>query len=82
MKHAHRLRPLLVHVEDLRRRALVERFLDRFEQFVLPAMPNLRTQVIHNDLNPHNVLVAERDHDHVTGVIDFGDAVLAPLVND
>ncbi|QRM35754.1 phosphotransferase [Microvirga sp. VF16] len=82
MKHAHRLCPLLVHVEDPQRRALVERFLDRFEQFVLPAMPNLRTQVIHNDLNPHNVLVAERDHDHVTGVIDFGDAVLAPLVND
>lgn len=82
MKHAHRLRPLLVHVEDPRRRALVERFLDRFERFVLPAIPNLRTQVIHNDLNPHNVLVLERDHDHVTGVIDFGDAVLAPLVND
>lgn len=82
MKHAHRLRPLLVHVEDLRRRALAERFVDRFEQFVLPAMPSLRAQVIHNDLNPHNVLVADDDHDHVTGVIDFGDAVLAPLVND
>jgi hydroxylysine kinase len=82
MKHAHRLRPLLVHIEDLQRRALVERFVDRFEQFVLPAMPNLRTQVIHNDLNPHNVLVADSDHDNVTGVIDFGDAVLAPLVND
>jgi len=82
MKHAHRLRPLLVHIEDLQRRDLVERFIDRFEQFVLPAMPNLRTQVIHNDLNPHNVLVAASDHDHVTGVIDFGDAVLAPLVND
>jgi len=82
MKHAHRLRPLLVHIEDLQRRALVERFIDRFEQFVLPAMPNLRTQVIHNDLNPHNVLVAEYDPDLVTGVIDFGDAVRAPLVND
>lgn len=82
MKHAHRLRPLLVHIENLQRRALAERFVDRFEQFVLPAMPNLRTQVIHNDLNPHNVLVADYDHDQVTGVIDFGDAVLAPLVND
>ncbi len=82
MKHAHRLRPLLVHIEDLQRRALVEQFVDRFEQFVLPAIPNLRTQVIHNDLNPYNVLVADCDHDRVTGVIDFGDAVLAPLVND
>ena len=82
MKHAHRLRPLLVHIEDPQRRALVERFVDRFEQFVLPAMPGLRTQVIHNDLNPHNVLVSGSDPDRVTGVIDFGDAVLAPLVND
>lgn len=82
MKHAHRLRPLLVHVEDPQQRALVERFADRFERFVLPVMPGLRTQVIHNDLNPHNVLVSAENHDRVTGVIDFGDAVLAPLVND
>ena len=82
MKHAHRLRPLLVHVENPQQRALVERFADRFEQFVLPVIPSLRTQVIHNDLNPHNVLVSNHDHDRVAGVIDFGDAVLAPLVND
>jgi len=42
----------------------------------------LRSQVIHNDMNPGNVLVDHADANRVTGVIDFGDMVFSRLVND
>jgi Ser/Thr protein kinase RdoA (MazF antagonist) len=81
MKHASGLRALLVHMRDPAQRALAARVLDRFEAHVLPVLPALRAQVIHNDLNPHNVLVAPDDHERIAGIIDFGDMVHAPLVN-
>jgi len=81
MKHASGLRGLLVHMRDPAQRALAARVLDRFEAHVLPVLPSLRAQVIHNDLNPHNVLVAPDDHERIAGIIDFGDMVHAPLVN-
>ncbi|MCB5175393.1 phosphotransferase [Microvirga lenta] len=82
LKHASRVRHLLVHIADEGRRALAARFLDAFERHALPAMPGLRAQVIHNDMNPHNVLVSPDATDEIAGIIDFGDAVHAPLVND
>lgn len=39
----------------------------------------LRRQVIHNDANPQNVLM---DASGVTGIIDVGDAIVAPLVQE
>lgn len=82
IKHAHRTRPLLAHIEDRSNRALVESILDHFEAEVAPALPHLRAQVIHNDCNPHNVLVDPSDGDRIAGILDFGDMVLSPLVND
>lgn len=81
LKGAARLRPLLPHVAD-DRRALATRGLDRFEADVLPRLAGFRHQVVHNDLNPHNVLVDPADPTRVTGVLDFGDMVDTPLVND
>ncbi|MEJ2129666.1 MAG: phosphotransferase [Woeseiaceae bacterium] len=43
---------------------------------------DLRTQVIHNDFNPGNVLITEAQPPAVAGVIDFGDMLRAPLVID
>lgn len=82
IKHASQVRPLLVHIPEDDRRALAERTLDAFEQNALPVLPRLRAQVIHNDLNPHNVLVRPDAPDEVAGIIDFGDMVHAPLIND
>ena len=48
----------------------------------LPAVPGLRTQVIHNDFNPHNLLVSPQDAAQLTGIIDFGDVVRTQLIND
>ncbi|SDH36386.1 phosphotransferase [Pseudomonas panipatensis] len=82
MQQAARLRPLLQHIDDLAQRALVERFLDAFEEHALPRLPTLRAQVIHNDLNPHNVIVDAQHPEQLRNILDFGDMVRAPLVND
>ena len=52
VKHALELRPLLRHIPDPARRAVVDEVLDRFEQHVQPVFGDLRAQVIHNDLTP------------------------------
>jgi 4-aminobutyrate aminotransferase-like enzyme/Ser/Thr protein kinase RdoA (MazF antagonist) len=65
----------LDHLDDPRRRALVERTLARYEAEVVPALSRLRRGVIHGDANDHNVIVGEpRAHPRcVTGLLDFGD---------
>jgi 4-aminobutyrate aminotransferase-like enzyme/Ser/Thr protein kinase RdoA (MazF antagonist) len=64
-------------IDDPDRRAIVESLLARFETETASLLPSLRTSVIHNDGNDHNVLVAgeELRHGQVSGVIDFGDMV-------
>ena len=42
--------------------------------------PQLRQQIVHNDLNPKNILVAGRDE--VTGIIDFGDMTYTAVIAD
>lgn len=67
---------------EIRRWDLVRRGLDRFEFAVKPRLAALRSQVIHGDFNPHNILVDPRDASVVTGILDFGDMVRTPLVAD
>jgi hydroxylysine kinase len=45
-------------------------------------LPQLRRQIVHNDLNPLNILVDPGDEDRVTGVIDFGDMTRTALIAD
>jgi Ser/Thr protein kinase RdoA (MazF antagonist) len=45
----------------------------------LAALP---PQPIHNDFNPHNLLVDPVDHRRISGIIDFGDLAVAPRVQD
>lgn len=54
-------------------RRLVERLLGRIENEVVPACAGLRSSVIHNDANDHNVLVGEDGM--AWGLVDFGDMV-------
>lgn len=81
IKNAARLRVLLPLVPDDALRAVCEGVLDRFDA-LSPQLAGLRWQVVHSDLNPHNVLVAKDDPDRVAGIIDFGDMVKTPLVCD
>jgi Ser/Thr protein kinase RdoA (MazF antagonist) len=80
MRHTARLRPLLECVEDSDDAKLLARALDRVERTLLPALPALRAQVIHNDLTYDNVLVD--DERRVTAIVDFGDTTHAPLLCD
>jgi hydroxylysine kinase len=81
IKHASALRPLLPFITgDLR--PLATETLDRFDRDIAPQLATLRTQIVHNDLNPHNVLVDPADPDRITGVLDFGDMVETPLICD
>lgn len=79
---AHHLAPKLDAIEDGPRRALAESFMRRFTEHVLPRLPALRSQVIHNDYHLYNVLVAPEDHERIVGIIDFGDMLHAPLVGE
>ena len=67
-------------VETQARRELLGRVIGRFTDRVLPVLPTLRSQVIHDDLTLDNLLL---DGDHrVTGIIDFGDMSHTALVLD
>jgi 4-aminobutyrate aminotransferase-like enzyme/Ser/Thr protein kinase RdoA (MazF antagonist) len=70
--------------EDPGHRGLVERVLARFAGHVAPRLDSLRQQVIHNDWNDYNVVVAplEAAAREVVGVVDFGDMVWSPVVAD
>ena len=80
VQHAPRLRPLAEQIPDRRRRALVGRVLDRFEEHVLPRWPLLRSQVIHGDLSLDNATLD--DDRRVTGILDFGDMSHTALACD
>lgn len=82
IRQAPRTAPLAATIEDPLRRKIVERAYETFERKTAQVLPQLRAQVIHNDMNPDNVLVGENDIDQVRGILDFGDMVQAPLVCD
>ena len=78
LKHADAV--ILAHQDqilDPKHRRLVDQFVSRFQQSVVPSLPSLRTSVIHNDANDYNLLVdARRSPDRqLVGIIDFGDMV-------
>ena len=73
------LRKRTQHIQDSECRHMVEQVLNHFDAQVLPRLKRLRAQVIHNDVSCMNTLV---DDQGVSGVIDFGDLIHAPLVCD
>jgi Ser/Thr protein kinase RdoA (MazF antagonist) len=82
IKQAAMLRPKLSAVQDAGLRALCAGVLDRFDAHIAPVLPDLRWQVVHADLNPHNVLTAPEAPDRIAGILDFGDMVRTPLICD
>ena len=72
----------LHHIKDKNNLLTAQKTLDHFQDHIASKFSLLRTQVIHNDMNPDNVLVKHSDSSQVAGMIDFGDMVHAPLIND
>jgi len=74
---------MIGHVDDVAgaaRRAMVRRVIESFTAEAMPQLIRMRSQVIHNDLNMHNVLMNPAEGERVAGVIDFGDMVAGPLI--
>ncbi len=71
----------LVHV-DPARRPLLERRLVHFEQALAPVLRSLPHQFVYGDAHAGNLLVDPADPDHITGLVDFGDATRGPRVLD
>lgn len=75
LTNAGGLRKFLPYLADARLRSLADSRFCSFERDVLPRLQRMRRQVVHNDLNPSNILVHPDQPERLTGVIDFGDLV-------
>jgi Ser/Thr protein kinase RdoA (MazF antagonist) len=75
-------RPMLAHIAGHRQRALVARAIGSFEEHAAPVLPRLRAQIVHNDMNSYNVVMDASRPDVVSGILDFGDMIHAPLICD
>jgi 4-aminobutyrate aminotransferase-like enzyme/Ser/Thr protein kinase RdoA (MazF antagonist) len=74
------LRPHTHHIADATARRNSEEILDYMARDVIPRLRGLRHQVIHADVHSKNTLVDPDRPDRITGILDFGDMVFAPLV--
>jgi hydroxylysine kinase len=82
VRHAAYLRKLLGEIPELPCHERAAELLERIVPAIDSRLPDLRRQVVHNDMNPLNILVDPRDDSRVTGVIDFGDVTHTALIAD
>jgi len=80
--HAAHVRALLAQLPDRPYREAAADVLGRVAARIEARLPRLRQQVVHNDLNPRNILVDPADEARVTGIIDFGDMTYTALIAD
>jgi len=66
-------------IHNPKQRRIVAYFFQKFDLLVAPCIPELRKAYIHSDFNEWNVLA---EGDQALGLIDFGDMVYSPLINE
>ncbi len=64
-------------IDNPKHRKWVEYYFQQFRDEVESKMANLRSQIIHNDLNDWNVLIKNED---ISGFIDMGDMAHSALI--
>jgi 4-aminobutyrate aminotransferase-like enzyme/Ser/Thr protein kinase RdoA (MazF antagonist) len=69
----------LMDISDTSQRKMVEQILSHYKMKVQPEFSNLRWSVIHNDANDYNIVV---EGGKVKSVIDFGDMLYTPTINE
>jgi hydroxylysine kinase len=82
VRHAAYLRRLLGQLPQLPCRESAAEVLGRIVPAIESQLPHLRQQVVHNDMNPLNILLEAADEPRVSGVIDFGDLTHTALIGD
>jgi hydroxylysine kinase len=82
VRHAGHMRRLLEQLPHFPYRPVAVDLLRRMVPGIESRLPRLRHQIVHNDLNPLNILVEPTDEARVTGVIDFGDMTHTALIAD
>ena len=71
------------HISNPEKQKLVEYFLNLFQTLVVPRFGELRTSVIHNDVNDDNVIINNpHDTQRSFGILDFGDMVYSHTINE
>lgn len=81
------LRELLAESADDTLREHAQRLFERWEHSGIADdsgwnATGRSAQLLHNDFNPHNLLVSDADMHRVSGVIDFGDVAYGPAIVD
>ena len=71
------IREHIYEINDSKREDIVHHFLSVIENVLLPVQNDLRTGVIYNDANDHNILVKSDTNGEgaIVGAIDVGDSV-------
>jgi len=82
VRYAGHMWRLLEQLPGFAFRPVVAGLLTRIVPQIDSRLPHLRHQVVHNDLNPLNVLVASTDETRISGIIDFGDLTYTALIAD
>ncbi|MBV9344232.1 MAG: phosphotransferase [Gammaproteobacteria bacterium] len=82
VRHVGHLQHLLQQMPSFPYRARAAALLELIVPDVERRLPGLRQQVVHNDLNPLNILVDPLDESRVVGVFDFGDLTWTALIAD
>jgi Ser/Thr protein kinase RdoA (MazF antagonist) len=82
IQRTHQVRSLVDAMADPARRALAQGALQLFETAALPGLAALPRQPTHNDFNMYNLLVDPDRPEQVSGILDFGDMLAAPRIDD
>lgn len=82
VRHVGYLSVLLKQMPGFAYRARAIELLRRMVPAIDARLPMMRQQLVHNDLNPRNLLVAPADASRVMGVIDFGDLTRTAVIAD
>jgi Ser/Thr protein kinase RdoA (MazF antagonist) len=80
VRHAAHYGRLLSQVPRFPCPAKVSAVLERIVPRIESQLPSLRHQIVHNDLNPRNILVTPAGE--LSGVIDFGDMTYTAVIAD
>lgn len=82
VRQVRHLSGLLEQLPGFAFRAEVVRLLARMVPAIEARLPAMRQQVVHNDLNPRNILVDPQEETRVSAVIDFGDLTRTAPIAD